>query len=94
MAELIKVDGTRTTVTPKNGKSFTLDEMQGFVGGYIEFVCLDDTTVMCLNEEGKVSGLRLNREATRRAAHAIPGDYIVGDVVIMPPVESGEDEDE
>jgi hypothetical protein len=34
----IKADGTVTKVTPATGKKFTLEEMQKFVGGYIEIV--------------------------------------------------------
>lgn len=38
MATLIKTDGTTKQVKPANGRYFTLEEKQGFVGGLIEFI--------------------------------------------------------
>ena len=60
MATLIKTDGTVTTVEPRNGKSFCLEELQHAVGGYIEAVYLPDGKVMIVNEEGKLDGLPQN----------------------------------
>lgn len=33
---LYTTDGGRRKVTPSNGTDFSLEELQGFVGGYIE----------------------------------------------------------
>ena len=53
MAILIQHSATITQpIKPKNGHDFTLDEMQAFVGGHIEFVHLDDDMILCINEEG------------------------------------------
>jgi hypothetical protein len=38
VAYLIKSDGTITEIKPQNGTAFTLPELQGFVGGYIEII--------------------------------------------------------
>lgn len=84
-------------VKPANGKRFTLEELQKFVGGYIEALGLHDGRVMWLNEEGKLDGLPLNAIATdmaRRLSFLMPDDYILGDVLIATPAESGDEEEE
>ena len=43
-------------VTPTNGRSFKLPELQKFVGGYIEHVPLSTPMAYC-NEEGRLKGL-------------------------------------
>lgn len=100
MARLVKANNVVLDVFPRDGKSFKLDELQGFVGGYIEFVRLDRAKhfgmkgmVMCLNEEGKLNGLLENNAATLLAEGCLmDGDYIAGDAVIMTRAEAGEDE--
>lgn len=84
MAEIIKTNGTRQSVQPDNGTDFTLEEMQGIVGGDIELVFLNETETMVLNEEGKVNALAYNSAATRifRENHPSVSDYIVGDVLV------------
>lgn len=84
MAKLIKTDGTITEVKPAKGKTFLLEELQGFVGGSIEIVGLSGKLgLMCLNENGKLDGLPYNSVADalfqyRRGS----GDFIVGDVLV------------
>lgn len=82
MATLYKTDGTISTVKPNNGRDFSLEELQKFVGGYIEIVYLDDS-LMVVNEEGKLMGLELNRAATNLYRHYIGvDDHIVGDALV------------
>lgn len=76
MAEIIKANGEVIPTTPKNGKTFSLEEMQGIVGGYIEIVHLKDG-YMVVNEEGLLMGLPINELAFLRS-----GRYIVGDVLV------------
>ena len=60
-------DGTHNEVIPANGEYFTLEEMQGYVGGYIEFALVrgdNDTLGMVVNEEGMLLGLPLNEIAS------------------------------
>ena len=38
MAILIDTDGEEKEVSPKNGDKFSLEELQGFVGGQIQIV--------------------------------------------------------
>jgi hypothetical protein len=65
-AQLIKPDGEVVEVEPKNGTDFQLDELNGFVEGYIEIIRPhtrpDD--IMVINEEGKLKGLEWNAVAT------------------------------
>lgn len=92
MAILIRHSATITQpIKPKNGHDFTLDEMQAFVGGRIEFVHLDNDMILCINEEGKLLELPPNLIAT---AYAMPylreGDYIAGHAVLMTTTEAGD----
>jgi len=83
MARHIRVDGTSVEVEPQNGSYFTLEELQGFVEGYIELVYLPEQKIMVLNEEGKVNWLDENVEATMIAQKAGLADIIVGNVLII-----------
>lgn len=83
MAMLLHADGTVEEVQPTNGTDFQLDELQGFVGGYIEIVPLHGTTqILVVNEEGKLTGLPVNPAAT--AVWEVvygPTDVVVGDAL-------------
>jgi len=62
---------------------FKLDELQGYVGGYIERVeitWMGKPHDMLCNEDGKIKGLPINTFATDVANI---GQLIVGDVVIL-----------
>ena len=70
----------------------TLEEMQKFVGGYIEVVTSADTnSQIVLDEEGKLKGKPINKEATELyVGEAMDDtcagwdfDVIVGDVMIL-----------
>lgn len=63
MGIFIKENGEVAEVKPKNGKTFSLEELQGFVNGYIEIVNVGQK-LMVLNEEGKLMGLDQNLTAT------------------------------
>lgn len=75
---------------PKNGKKFTLKELQTIVGGYIEIVHLNagdlpDAVLVC-NEEGKLNKLPENHVATAILRQYTGGtDFIVGDALICSP---------
>ena len=82
-ALLYKADGTEEAVRPKDGRKFTLEELQRMVGGYIEVVPLSEGRLMVLNEEGKLKGLPMNRAASVFALpHIGTGDFIVGDALV------------
>lgn len=84
MAKLIKTDGTVTEVVPKNGKDFTLEELQALIGcDWIEIVRMpgSDGSFMVVDEEGKLNGKELNEKATKMYGR-MPYDYIVGDALL------------
>lgn len=94
----IKTDGSFHPVQPK-GKTFSLEEIQTYVGGYIEFVALmpplGKRYQMYCNEEGKLKGLDANLIANSFYA-GLEDDVLVGDVLFGPAVlfEGGSEEEE
>ena len=84
-AKIIKTDGSEITVTPKNGKTFELTEMQESVDGYIEFLYLDKDSIMVVNEEGRLNGLGFNLSATNLVRERLKANHIiVGNVMVVP----------
>ncbi len=91
MAKLIKIDGTIKEVKPKNGKSFSLKELQEFVGGLIEIVPLPSGKEIVVNEEGKLNGLETNEKATKIWKEEYPietygfnnDELVVGDILLV-----------
>ena len=81
-AEIIKANGDRMFVEPENKATFTLDELQGFVGGYIEIAETKDGRLLVINEEGKLNKLPTNGIATAYYKYG-KKDAIVGDVIII-----------
>jgi len=81
-AEIIRANGDRMFVEPENKKEFTLKELQGFVGGYIQIVETRDSRLIVLNEEGKLNKLPTNGIATAYYKYG-KKDVIVGDVIII-----------
>ena len=64
----VKTDGTVNQVQPNNGSTFTLEEMQSFVAGSIEYVPFASDLHMYVNNDGVpepgYEGLPLNAKAT------------------------------
>ena len=83
MATLYRTDGTKSRVKPSNGTDFSLEELQSFVGGYIEIAIIDDQHMMVFNEEGKLLRLEPNFMATVLFRKAFGGnDMIVGNALV------------
>ena len=82
LSTIIKTDGTRFNIEPKNKTDFQLSELQEIVGGYIDILPLSKSQCMVVNEEGKVHGLPYNPLATTCAYIAGIKDIIVGDVLV------------
>ena len=78
MATIIRTNGKKEDVRPKNGTDFTIEELREIVGGYIEIVRLPDNRIMVVNEEGKLYNLPKNVQAT----HIYGYEVIVGDVLV------------
>lgn len=82
MAILLKANATSHEVQPKD-KKFSLAELQGFVGGYIQIIEITEEEWMVMNEEGKLKGMPINLAACARTMGIINlSDEIVGDVLI------------
>ena len=95
MAQLIETNGTVKEISPTEGSFFQLEELQRYVGGYIEVVVLGSQQVMVVNEEGKMMGLQRNDVATDLAkTRVLPGDYIAGNAVVCTLEEFEKDLDE
>ena len=75
----IMSDGTKVDVPQLEGCTFTLQELQDFVGGYIELVPLGEGKVMVVNEEGRLKRLHPNHEASEIAGQDIVGNVLVTD---------------
>ena len=81
MNYLFKTDGTSEKALPANGTDYTLEELQGMVGGLIEVVRVPNkpSMILIVNEEGLLHNLPPNPMAT-----GIAGQPIVGDAVYCP----------
>ena len=92
MATLIPPTGKETEVHPANGESFTLEEMQGFVGGYVQVITLPDGRCLLMDEEGKMKGQSYNMSATLygRKAGMMPSDEVVGTALLCTQQEMGD----
>ena len=82
MAKLIDIDGEVTQVQPKNESKFTLDELQGYVGGYIEVVpqFKFSRKVFLVDEEGLLKDLEMNLIASGLISQPLFGNVLVLDV--------------
>ena len=85
VAWLVKADGSIKEVKPKKGKTFTLEELQGFVGGNVEVISLPNGKELWLNEEGKLDNLPINEKLSTLWFFLFAGydlgadDFVVGD---------------
>ena len=80
MATLYEPSGHDSDCTPRNGKKFTLVELQALVGGYIEMIRIPGDAgrrVFFVNEEGMLKKLRPNVRASQ-----IAGQLLVGNAVL------------
>ena len=82
-AKIIYTDKEAEDYTPKNGKTFELDELQGIVDGNFEIVRLNDGRMIIVDEEGKSKDKAVNIPATNilRRDH-FTTDYIVGTAIV------------
>lgn len=81
---LIKPNGEALKVSPKNGTDYSLEELQDFVGGYIQ-ICRGKDCIFVCNENGKLNRLPANYHATFMAydRNALAsGDFFVGNILL------------
>jgi hypothetical protein len=81
MAYWLKTDGTISEVKPASGESFSLEELQGMVGGYIQMVRTHTGDWLVCDEDGISKRLPFNEQATERYRYG-SHDTIRGNVVI------------
>ena len=82
-AKIIYTDKEAEDYTPKNGKTFELDELQDIVDGCIEIIRLNDGRMIIVDEDGKSKDKAVNIPATNilRRDHYTT-DYIVGTAIV------------
>lgn len=68
-------DSHPSEVLPANGRAFSLEELQKFVGGYIEHVPGSRPLAYC-NEEGRLKDLPVNAAASEFFSQVLVGDVI------------------
>lgn len=85
--KVIKTNGETQEVNPKNGKEFSLEELQGFVGGYVEKLNVNGKKVkqIIMNEEGLLMKLEPNLIVTELLSLEFGREVktIVGDVLVI-----------
>lgn len=64
-------------VSPRSGTTYSLEELQGYVEGYIEVVYLNDGRLMIVDEEGWLKDNYLNGKASRIAGRMIAGNALI-----------------
>jgi len=81
MATIIKVDGTKEEISPKEGNKFSLQELQEAVEGYIALVSINDEPdkVLVVDEEGLLTQKESNVEASILTGKMIVGQVLVAD---------------
>ena len=79
MDKLYITDGTIKDVQPKNGCSYSLEELQSFVGGYIEIVNYTDNMIIVVNDEGAINDMPLNVNASKLSQMLLFGNVLVTD---------------
>jgi hypothetical protein len=77
MGKIYKSNGEVTEVEPKNGKHFTLEELQEIVGGYFEPIYLPKGMVLAVNEEGLLKNLPFNEKVSNMTMKLIVGDVLL-----------------
>lgn len=83
MGMLINPDNTHRQVEPQNGATYSLAELQGFVGGLIQIVNLGNSSVLVVNEEGLILNLSYNHAASLLIQNVLPGQIIVGTALLV-----------
>lgn len=99
MAELLKADGTKQEVTPKDGENFSLEELRELIGcDMIEVIYLNndayhcddpDSMIFIGDEEGRFANdFKINDEATKIYCDSWNVDsdewFIVGNIIHCP----------
>jgi hypothetical protein len=76
MGMLISVEGEQTVITPSEG-TFSLEELQKYVKGFIEIAPIPEGRFAIFNEEGRLKQMRLNPVASQVAGQSLVGPVLV-----------------
>lgn len=76
-ANVVKPDGSNEVVRPQ-GDTWTLEELQALVEGYIEVKYLPDDQIAIFNEEGRIKGMAPNPLASTMACVSLVGPVVFG----------------
>jgi hypothetical protein len=77
MATLYKTNGETIQVSPKEGSTFTLEELQGYVEGYIQLVPTQSGDYIVVNEEGILYNLPFNSNASSEFQMGLVGNVLL-----------------
>lgn len=80
-ATFVPAVGRAKNVLPKDGKTFSLDELQKFVDGYIEILFIGNKAVV-VNDDGWQRNLPVNQVATKMYRNNGGASAIVGNVLV------------
>ncbi len=84
MAKLYNVGRSVDEVQPKNGKKFSLEEVQSLVGGHVELIHLNGDNILLCDGDGVLRFKRVNTLATKHAKQlGWKGSYLVGNVLFL-----------
>lgn len=81
--DVLVSNGVLKPIKPMNGQYYTLQELQHYVGGYIETLTFSNGKVLVFDEEGKLKGRPVNRIATAWITLDGLCDFIAGDAVLI-----------
>lgn len=79
---LVTSTGGMKAIMPMNGRDYSLQEMQSYVGGCIETLKVGQK-ILVMDEEGKLKGKLPNRIATGWVLQEGINDYVCGDVMLI-----------
>lgn len=92
MALLIHSSGEFEPIIPKNGSTFTDDELRTLVDGYLGCIAFPDGRLMWIDEEGLLQGKPINMTATNLVFDFLQRDVlIVGRAVMTTRAETDEE---
>ena len=82
-AQLLRTDGTHENITPKNKETFEfIGEAYDLIGARMIQICeTHDGRLLLVDEEGKLTGKRVNVAATALYVYGAD-DPIVGDAIV------------
>lgn len=79
----VKNTGTMQEIKPMNGSDYSLQELQHYVGGYVEVIHLGAGKLLIVDAEGKIKNKLPNRIATVWQIECGIYEWVAGDAVLI-----------